>query len=314
MDLGMPLDMTEVQGIFDRGDESGVYPYNGEVKLDPKDRALLKLPSGASGVSKSQPGVSFLRRTEYISSEIVKIKGDRAKQARFKDKALGPEDQLRVVESTFDASAEDLSKVRHPKKRNLKAVESWPLFPDSKMFDLTYLSVRLVGSASLNSTKRQFSEDSLSTALFRQNVVGNDEWMSLYTADDETSKRLKSKLESPDDTLALDTDDVYRFTRVQDNDIDLQVHAEFQEMAVSFTDNHQTSYLPIVGRTNLKRRRVLKHRRELVNESNVGAVDLSLRQITPQESIVRDNARSAYDPVSYTMTQLPEDDDEAASE
>jgi RNA polymerase II-associated factor 1 len=29
MDLGMPLDMTQIQGIFDRGDESGTFKIPG---------------------------------------------------------------------------------------------------------------------------------------------------------------------------------------------------------------------------------------------------------------------------------------------
>jgi RNA polymerase II-associated factor 1 len=320
LDLGMPLDMSEVPGIFDRGDETGVYPINsGDVDLDPKDRALLKEPSGGVGGTKSQPSVSFLRRTEYISSEAVKQKGSleskttALKKRERHEEVLDPEEQLRVVESTFDAANSDLESVKHPIKKQRKAVDSWPLLPDSKMFDVMHLAVKMVGSASLSNRKTPFSRASLSTALFRQNAVDNDEWMTFYTAEPETAEKLKQKLDNPSagvDDVA-DDDNVYRFNRVQDHDIDLHVHeSQFEEIAIQFDkDNNQALYIPIVGRTNLKRRRVVKSRRELVNENSVARIDLSLREISAQESVHRDNSRSEYDPVSYTFTDLPEEDD-----
>ncbi|ANB11916.1 Paf1p [Sugiyamaella lignohabitans] len=325
IDLGMPLDLTEVQGIFDRGDEAGIYPSSTAPsvdRLDPKDRALLRNPKGITSVSKTQPGVSFLRRTEYISSEAVRQSSDSPLRstALLRQKRLsvvsGPEEQLRIVENTFDASAEDLSKLKHPKKKNLKAVESWQLFPDSKMFDLQYLSVKLVGSASLSSSKRKFAPESLETAIFRQNSASNgEEWMSLYTADEETGKKLKSRLDSTEDTVVDDEEDddqSYRFTRVQDNDIDLKLHpsSSFAEIAISFTDDGEAYYLPVVGRASLKRRRVTTLKQELINEHNIDAIDLSIREITPKESVIRDNQRSEYDKISFPYTENVDDDED----
>lgn len=311
IDLGMPLDMTEVQGIFERGDESGVYPSQ-VVTLDPKDRALLRDPLGETGMSKSQPGVSFLRRTEYISSEAIKQKAVGLNRAQKKVYNEDPEIRLKAVETTFDAGNGDPTLLKHPKKKNVTVAETFPLLPDSKMFDLMYLAVRMVGSASLNSQKRKFSEEELNTALFRRNLLGEDEWMSFYTTDAESSTKLKSKLDSPADTLIPDEDDtnVYRFNRVQDNDIDLVLHpTKLEEIAITFSKEH-ARYLPIIGRTNLKRRRVVKHRQQQVEEVNVASIDLSLREITASESIVRDNERSVYDPVTYPFTEIDEENEE----
>jgi RNA polymerase II-associated factor 1 len=314
IDLGMPLDMTEIQGIFDRGDESGVYPSQVDV-LSAKDRALLRDPVGEVGTSKSQPGVSFLRRTEYISSETIKQKAGGLNKTQKKVYNEDPEARLKAVEATFDAGNSEATKLKHPKKRNITVAETFPVLPDSKMFDLMYLSVRMVGSASLNSQKKKLTDDELSTALFRRNVLGDDEWMSFYVTDAESSNKLKNKLDSPADTLILsevddDDNNVYRFNRVQDNDIDLVLHpTKLEEIAISFSEDH-ARYLPIIGRTNLKRRRVVKHRQEQVKEMNVASIDLSVREITANESVVRDNERSVYDPVTYPFTELEEEQEE----
>lgn len=324
LDLGMPLDMSEIPGIFDRGDETGVYPV-GDVELDPKDRALLRGPTseGFGTGNKSQPSVSFLRRTEYISSEKIKQKGSMESKAtalRKREKneeEMDPEEQLRSVEATFESANTGLESVKHPNKKERKAVESWPLLPDSKMFDLVYLAVKMVGSASLSNRKTPFPRSSLSTALFRRNVVDNDEWMTLYTAEEETGQKLKRKLDNPSagavEMEDEDDDNVYRFNRVQDHDIDLHLHeSQFEEVAIQFDEeSNRAMYVPIVGRTNLKRRRVVKSRRDLVNENSVARIDLSLREISAQESIIRDNSRAEYDPVSYTFTELPDEDAEA---
>lgn len=315
IDLAMPLDMTEIQGIFDRGDESGVYPSQVDV-LSAKDKVLLRDPLGETGTSKSQPGVSFLRRTEYISSEIIKQKTSGLYKNKKRVYSLDPEARLKAVEATFDAGNSDATTLRHPKRKGVTVAETFPILPDSKMFDLMYLSVRMVGSASLNSQKRKFSDEELSTALFRRNVMGDDEWMSFYVTDAESSTKLKAKLDTPTETLMpSDVDEeednnVYRFSRVQDNDIDLVLHpTKLEEIAISFSKDH-ARYLPIIGRTNLKRRRVVKHRQEQVKEMNVSSIDLSLREITASESIVRDNERSIYDPVTYPYTELDEEEDE----
>lgn len=313
-DLGMPLDLTEVQGIFDRGDETGVYAANPPMELDPRDRALLKDISEANGKSKSQPGVSFLRRTEYVSAQSSGVRPSvEAKRLRQqeRDDRTDPEAQLQAVESMFEAANSNISELRHPSKKHLKAVEAMPLLPDLKMFDLMHLAVKLVGSASLRSRKNDFSRLSLATALFRQNMVENDEWMTMYAANEEGAQSLKRKLDALEDTIEYDEENnAVHFDRVQDNDIDLTVHSGVEELAVTFDGvNNRAMYVPIKGRANLKRRRVVKGRREIVNQNSVGAIDLSLRDITPQESIFRDNARSEYDPVSYTVTSLPEDNE-----
>lgn len=315
-ELGMPLDLTAIPGIFERGDESGVYPYPGTVTLDPKDRALLREPMGSSTSSKSQHGVAFLRRTEYISSEALKqtqatTKADILKQKTREQKENLPEERLKNIEAAFDAASSDLKSLKHPKKKGVTAVESIPLLPDFKMLDLQYISVKMVGSASFKNSKRKFTDDELQTALFAHNTVGNDEWMSFYAAaDEETATKVKAREDLPTDTLApgMDEEDVFTFSRVQDNDLDFHLlDAQYEEVAISISDDRTKAvYVPIAGRANLKRRRVAKEKQEMIDEMTVDEIKLSYREITADESIARDNERSVFDPVDYQYSEIPE--------
>lgn len=120
-DLGMPLDLTEIRGVFEQDDESGLLPLENLPELDPRDLVLLKEPQSTG--NKSQPGVAFLRRTEYISSEVSggrKLETLSASQRRLAQKTLeesfqDPESQLRAVEATFEAANTDIKTLKHPK-------------------------------------------------------------------------------------------------------------------------------------------------------------------------------------------------------
>lgn len=339
-DLGMPINMAVVPGIFDRGDESAVYPdtATGEgdenvADLDPADQELLRHAdvnatgvAGGVGVvssSKSQPGVSFLRRTEYISSEAIR-QSHGATKRKFELEILKPEDQLAAVEATFDAVSQKNTKLVHPRNKNLTVVETYPILPDAKMFDLDYLSVKLVGSASLK-TNKQYQDEvlldqtALSSSIFKRNVVGVEEWMSLFTSSTaETAKELRDTLDSTEET-GIDEDKVYQFTRVQDNDVELHVNEKLAEIAIDLTADGKALYVPIVARTNLKRRRVMKIKKELVEEQVFDRIELKLRDITAEESIARDNLRNQYDPILYKYTetdseQEQDEDEDAASD
>lgn len=93
--------------------------------------------------------VSFLRRTEYISSASKSnasplLRSTNANQTRRPPKRKSPEpdkDSPAYVKKKIDQSfaiteqnLKDRSRVRHPTKRNLRLVESYPLLPDLEAF------------------------------------------------------------------------------------------------------------------------------------------------------------------------------------
>lgn len=323
-DLGMPLDLTEIRGVFEQDDESGLLPLETLPELDPRDLVLLKEPQSTG--NKSQPGVAFLRRTEYISSEVLggrKLENLSTSARRLAQKTLeesyqDPESQLRAVEATFEAANTDIKTLKHPKKPHLTAVEAFPLLPNSQIFDLTYLTMKMVGSAVGVPNLPDGSPDPrMAVSLFRPMTLETDEWMSMFLAKEEESKDLKRQLDSSDDHV---TDDkhVYRYEHKRDYDMDLQMNAsQFEEIVIDVDLDSPGSvahYVPVQGKTNLKRRRVLKSLRSQIREHNIAAIDLTLRDITAEESIIRDNTRAEYDPVSYTVMDLPASEEEEDDE
>ena len=94
---------------------------------------------GKKSFKSVRPEVSWLRRTEYISSEFSKTRA-----ASFSDKLhgassssleqLGVEAQIKVIEDSF--KRKPLKSLKHPKKPDsVVAVESYDILPNFEMWD-----------------------------------------------------------------------------------------------------------------------------------------------------------------------------------
>ncbi|KAF4121273.1 hypothetical protein GMORB2_2235 [Geosmithia morbida] len=134
-ELGMPLDLVGMPGVFD-GDE--------------RCEALLR-PLTALGKRKvAEANVSFLRRTEYISSLTSKrfessnpramLTGVRKPARRSPERAAdSPQVIKRKIDRSFELAGEELDernrkRVRHPSRKDLELVEATPLLPDLEAF------------------------------------------------------------------------------------------------------------------------------------------------------------------------------------
>ncbi|KAI1393411.1 RNA polymerase II-associated [Hypoxylon trugodes] len=149
-ELGMPLDLVGMPGIFD-GDESSIQAPAQAPPVHPRDRALLR-PAGSLGRPKiAEASVSFLRRTEYISSVTqAKSRNDggalRSNHGPPKRplKRPSPEPDVdspahikKKIDQGFTVAAanlKDKTRVKHPSKRNVKLVDAYPLVPDLDAF------------------------------------------------------------------------------------------------------------------------------------------------------------------------------------
>merc|ERR1712093_501029 len=142
-ELGMP-------GIFD-GDESSIQAPLHPPPIHAHDRALLR-PLASLGKPKfSDSGVSFLRRTEYISNaskpnrfesttsrSLIDKTGSRNKRAPVNADKESPEYIKSQAEKSFTIAANMLNSVRdirHPGgKTNLRVLEAYPILPDLDSF------------------------------------------------------------------------------------------------------------------------------------------------------------------------------------
>ncbi|KAF4453334.1 DNA-directed RNA polymerase II regulator [Fusarium albosuccineum] len=144
-ELGMPLDLVGMPGVFD-GDERSIQAPAHPPTLHPHDRPLLR-PIAALGKPKvAEANVSFLRRTEYISSTVTKrhdgpmpraLLAKANKGRRMEPAADSPQAIKRKIDKGFDIAEQDLKdpkRVKHPNKRHLKVVDASPLIPDLDAF------------------------------------------------------------------------------------------------------------------------------------------------------------------------------------
>ncbi|KAI1658224.1 Paf1-domain-containing protein [Daldinia decipiens] len=147
-ELGMPLDLVGMPGIFD-GDESSIQAPTQPPQIHPHDRALLRGPGSLGHPKLAEANVSFLRRTEYISSVTTKRHDGGALRSNNPApkrplKRPSPErdvDSPAHIKKKIDqgfaiaaANLKDKSRVKHPSKRNLKLVDAYPLVPDLEAF------------------------------------------------------------------------------------------------------------------------------------------------------------------------------------
>ncbi len=163
-ELGMPIDLVGIPGVFD-GDERAIMARPGPQKIHPADKELLK-PLSALGKGAGAAGsVSFLRRTEYTSSQgsqqfssstskdLLYLRNDpkRRKLSINKDDPINiirnvvkgfdiayPRDAYRGEENTAnirgaaitDAEARAWSNPKHPSNPDLQLLDSYPILPD----------------------------------------------------------------------------------------------------------------------------------------------------------------------------------------
>ncbi|KAL8729944.1 MAG: hypothetical protein Q9166_004389 [cf. Caloplaca sp. 2 TL-2023] len=163
-ELGMPIDLVGMPGVFD-GDESAIQAPLITPPVHPKDKSLLR-PLSELGKPKYQGGgISFLRRTEYISSDTARARSEAAPKSSSKpagpklrkpvdtskddpinvlraavkgfdianpeDAYTGPDtnDNIKGLEPT-PAELEAWNNPKHPLKSNLKPLDFYPIMPD----------------------------------------------------------------------------------------------------------------------------------------------------------------------------------------
>ncbi|KAI9802913.1 MAG: hypothetical protein M1825_002144 [Sarcosagium campestre] len=168
-ELGMPLDLVGMPGIFD-GDESSIQAPDHTPAPHPRDKPLLRPLSSLGKPTSVNSGVSFLRRTEYISYDQRQARSEAAAMGRTGRAAAGqkrrrpdvsqedPTNILRTMIKGFDISHPESAytgpdvenKIRghavkpdelhawknpqHPTKKHLTVLDTYPILPDLDAF------------------------------------------------------------------------------------------------------------------------------------------------------------------------------------
>lgn len=271
--LGMPLSPS---------------PLTSSDPLEPADRALLRQP-GAGTTAKGDPGVLFLRRTEYIIES--RLRGPTNTTTASTDDATDPDSVVAGVELTFVAP--DLAALRHPRKRSRKAVRSWALFPDVLLLDQRYMAVRFVGSAAVLRPANAATAEILPTAVFRPRNTDAGEWVSLYSSTGGHADVLAEQ------QSGVVLGKVHGYKRVRDYDLQFSTPLRLEELAVSLNDDGTAAYLPVGSTLRLSTRRVPPGSEDVVRENTVEQLAVEYVAATVEEERQRDEERSVYDPLEY---------------
>lgn len=237
----LPIDLIEMRDNFFG---EGRRHDNANAALNHMDEMLLTIPiqpmvTGSAGAlgngsaagatpgisipNKRTSGVSWLRRTEYISNETPSGSGKGAYKEPTKRKNMvvdnSREGQIAAIQKTFErfikkspnssASPEPLSEkeflasLRHPTKPDLTAVDSIPIFPDFATWGNAYTHMTFDVDPEMNNERSSRGDDEgssqktqrSSNALIKpMSEAGNPEtWLSYYLPDNETAKKINHR-------------------------------------------------------------------------------------------------------------------------
>ncbi|OBA21112.1 hypothetical protein METBIDRAFT_31719 [Metschnikowia bicuspidata var. bicuspidata NRRL YB-4993] len=310
-EYGMGLNPLLAPGFLDAPAAAALAAHT--PALHPKDRAFLR-DAGVGKINKSEPGVSFLRRTEYIAERQSAARPDEKGPANTAADDAGdrvdPDSQLRAVEQSFEESQKSLAAygaLRHPRKTKLRAVLVFPLLPDTASMDTTFLAVKFAGSASMarerqaqcSREKARFDEalhaDALACAIYKPITSEDGEWVSFYQMKDRQAvRRLRLRLESTEKEQPanlLDGEDAreaaFRFRHHKNYDMLYHPFSKpYEELALRFVSDAPAGgepaprkrraayYCPISGRVELK-----KHRASANTEINRFLADSTMDAI-----------------------------------
>lgn len=334
--LGLELNLIDNVGFLEHGQIK-----NKTVPLHSKDRALLR-DAGIGKIKRTDQAVSFLRRTEYISDQSLPKSSaviTHTEESKVNEKLknseehnLDAEHQLEAVEESFTAannSLNNLSGLKHPRKRNVRAVDAWPLLPDTSMMDSVFMNLRFLGSASLKREldvlRRQqgakyndtFQRQKQESAIFKPINSQDGEWISLFELDDEEEvsklyQSLHSTAAENPVNLPETTDETttgYNYKYVKNYDMQYQGYANsHQELAVKFVPDDQTTkkrkvahYLPVSGKIELRKHRASTNSEinKFIKERTYDGIQFKLREPTTGELKDMDRVRSEFDPMEY---------------
>ncbi|KAK6461169.1 RNA polymerase II-associated [Scheffersomyces coipomensis] len=357
-ELGMNLNLINNRGFLDDDNDSVInnLPNNEDktkpVILHPKDRELLR-DAGISTIIKTEPGVSFLRRTEYIA-ERGSLKSESSSRQKSKEpEKLDADAQLKAVEDTFEAARDtlyNLDKLKHPRKKNLKAVSTWQLLPDTSMMDTKFYNVKFIGSASLtrelqtlkqkqgSKFNEKLHQNITDTSILKPITSDDGEWISLFQLNNHNNQheKLKSHLHSTEREKPinlLDEDDTtienYDFKYVKNYDMHFDRFDEDddrKEISIKFVPDEEEQgnsenkhkrrklayYYPLNGKIDLRKYRPVANTEinRFLRESTLDGINFKLREPTTNELEKMDTIRSEFDPVEYGGDDDEEDDEE----
>ncbi|ORY02415.1 hypothetical protein K493DRAFT_312073 [Basidiobolus meristosporus CBS 931.73] len=267
-DLGMPIDLFQLDAFSKRKEKP-----NPSAKLDPKDRALLVKPPAEGFGARSRQFVPWLRRTEYISSEITRSspKGKAVESSFGLSATKGLEDidyslegQIASVERTFKSANDPdlMSKLKHPKNPNIKPVEITPIFPDFQRLGSSYTQCSYDGfpdptvEDKSSSSNADLTKSTNSILKPMQNPHDPSEtFLAFFLPTESATEKLKKRKADE-----LEEETSYDYEWVRDYTYESVPCTSFTQLMVYLGEDKTAHYVPIRSRLVLKKKRAKSKR------------------------------------------------------
>ncbi|ORY74052.1 RNA polymerase II-associated [Leucosporidium creatinivorum] len=270
-ELGMPLELGKIapgsygDGSYWTGSRTGIAPPLGSgppVHEDDLDllgetggstsatTSLPSTPGGSSSVmgDRKKVDVSWLRRTEYLSSEggnkpAPAGLGTIKKEA--KAEALAPASRADLISQSFITAHSPLADLRHPSKPHLRAESSWDVLPDSLLWANQLNLVRFgedPGENKVGAHGRVGADPRLPRAIFRPVEIPDEEGRIGYflPQDDETAAQYERRREQGEEGII--EGEMFDFKHVRDYEIATSRHLH-QEYIFCFEDGQDDEAL-----------------------------------------------------------------------
>ncbi|KAJ1982272.1 hypothetical protein H4R35_000363 [Dimargaris xerosporica] len=256
-DLGMPLDLV-LMGAFDQRTDPTLY------EVSPEDQLLMSVPvrDGQAGRGRAV-GVSWLRRTEYIASELTRTpsQSKHAGGVRLQGHAvdMSRAAQIAAIEQSFaqakSMEAKGVQAWQHPSKQGVHAVESLPLLPNTSVWADSHSHCILDADPCLATCERK---PPLASAMLRPvPSATNPEnyFLAAYTPTPEAQAALEEQ--PPTDRTGMSP---LLYTHGRDYSFERRTFDDFSQLTLTLVPGKGALYTPVTSRLHLRKKRTVGSR------------------------------------------------------
>ncbi|THH05412.1 hypothetical protein EW145_g4810 [Phellinidium pouzarii] len=335
-ELGMPLDLSFYDCLWSEdADESLLNPEpNMAPPVDPKDAFMLGDSSlhslhaslngqYSSGAAPPTPQVSWLRKTEYISSAVSKTPTSSHDSRRTNEDTtvvdISRAAQIRDVEASFSGGSFNLASLKHPNKPGITAVESYEILPDADIWANAYDLFRF--SERPGERPQDVPDPRLDCAILRPMESDGDHFLAYYLPkEDEVAENFAERRRNGEDvedmifsfvrdyeTVKIEQDVPNEFLLILDN-------GDMDELSSADSSRRRTkgAYYK-----NIERKIVLKKKRANQWDTYTDkwdAINLSLATFSTEDLEEREEALAEVVDPLYMFSRADADADGEADE
>ncbi|XP_075243041.1 RNA polymerase II-associated factor 1 homolog [Convolutriloba macropyga] len=311
VDLGIPIELID----------SRFYRFNPNDELDPADERLLEEETVVAQNSKRSKqharNISWLRRTEYISSELgryglssdkaeIKIGAQIKKLMKEEDLYRDRESQIKAIEKTFEDSKSPIEK--HHSKQGVYKVSEYPVYPDFKLWAHPYAQVIFDADPAPKDRPAEEQISDMSQAMIRGMMdESGDQFVAYFLPTEET--RRKRKLDQ-DQGIEFNAEQEYHYklTREYGWTVKNKASKGYEEtyFFIFRPSDNGVFYNELETRVRLNKRRKLGQN---ISQLTNSVLAVTHRDFNANEAAAQENRMTQLEPAI-----AEEDDDEEEDE